>query len=104
MERNMDIRLEQEALQELIIYTNEWQSYIVAGYHPITGNQPLYGEAIKIGANDLVEARLFHNITLKSTGQYSKYYNIKTWIEWEHEYMRWQKERELEFEVNQMVF
>ena len=104
MERNMDIRLEQEALQELIMYTNEWQSFVAAGYSPTSGEQPPMGKRILIGNNDEIEALLFRNISLESSGQYSKYYNIKTRIEWNHEFMLGKKDRNLEFEVNQIVF
>jgi len=99
-----DIRLEQDALEELIKYTNTWQSYVAAGYDPPGGTQPPFGEIIKLGDNNIVEGRLYHNITEQYTGQYSKYYNIKTWIEWDHSYLTGTKNNKLEFEVNQIVF
>jgi hypothetical protein len=104
MERNMDIRLEQDALQELIMFTNEWQSFVAAGYSPSSGEQPPMGKKIYIGNNDDVEALLFRNISLESSGQYSSFYNIKTRIEWNHEYILGAKDNKLEFEVNQIVF
>ena len=98
-----NVRLKEDALEELTKYTNQWQSYVAAGYDPIGGTQPVYGDEVFIGENDNIEARMYHEITEKYTGQYSKYYNIKTWIEWEKDYQGKNKNR-LDFEVNQMVF
>ena len=98
-----NIRLKQEALEELIKYTNQWQSYVAAGYDPIGGVQPVYGDQVFIGNNDVIEARLFHEITEQYSGQYSKFYSIKTRIVWKKDYSG-PKDEKLEFELNQMVF
>ena len=101
-----DIRLEQDALEELIGYTNRWQSYIAAGYDPNSNAFP-QGEPVIIGENDNkkgIDATLHYNITEQYTGQYSKYYNIKTWIRWNNSYLTGERSKQLDFELNQMVF
>ena len=55
---------------------------------------------------EIVEGTLFHIITDKSdetSGDQSGYYNVKTWIEWEDQYVGDKSFKHLAFEVDQAI-
>jgi len=100
VQSSIDIRLKQEALEELIKFTNEQKSLVSISEEGST--QGIETRNINIGSNNHIDATLFLDITCNYTGQYSKYCNIKTWIEWNNPQYQGEHDR-LDFEVNQMV-
>ena len=114
--------LKERALQELIKYTEEYRMMVAYGESPLAGKQPRNGHKVVLynpehertnqfdwGGNTqgaIVEGTLFHIITNKSSetaGDQSGYYNIKTWIEWEDDYIGDRAFKHIAFEVDQAI-
>ena len=114
------IHLKERAIEELIKYTEEYRMMVAYGERPLPGKQPRNGHKVilynpakekTLGTDwgdraEIVEGTLFHIITNKSNetaGNQSGYYNIKTWIEWEDQYIGDRSFKHLAFEVDQSI-
>ena len=114
------IYLKERAIEELIKYTEEYRMMVAYGEKPLPGKQPRNGHKVilynpakekTLGTDwgeraEIVEGTLFHIITDKSdetAGDQSGYYNVKTWIEWEDQYIGSKSFKHLAFEVNQAI-
>ena len=118
------IRLKNAAYLELKEWTEEWRSNIASGYTPLGGSSGTFcndtwldikilaenGENLEsiIGQHEnSTEARLCREIsTVQGITDYSTYYNIKTWIEWEDNFKGLNSDsnkEKLEFELNQIA-
>ena len=114
------IYLKERAIEELIKYTEEYRMMVAYGERPLPGKQPRNGHKVilynpakekTLGTDwgdkaEIVEGTLFHIITDKSdetSGDQSGYYNVKTWIEWEDQYIGDKSFKHLAFEVDQAI-
>ena len=114
------IYLKERAIEELIKYTEEYRMMVAYGERPLPGKQPRNGHKVilynpakekTLGTDwgdkaEIVEGTLFHIITDKSdetSGDQSGYYNVKTWIEWEDQYIGDKSFKHLVFEVDQAI-
>ena len=111
--------LKEKALQELIRYTEEYRMMIAIGESPMPGKQPRNGHKVMLynpahensdfswgGSEHFIEGTLFHIITDKSSetaGEQSGYFNIKTWIEWQDDYIGNSAYKHISFEVDQAI-
>ena len=114
--------LKERALQELIKYTEEYRMMIAYGERPLPGKQPRNGHKVVLynpehertsqfnwggdAEGAIVEGTLFHIVMDKSSetaGDQSGYYNIKTWIEWEDDYIGDKVFKHIAFEVDQAI-
>ena len=82
------IRIKEKAFEELRNWTNEWKSMVAAGVKEDYSDGPSEGEKVILKkdstGNTIIEGRLFKDISkASSSGQYSIFYNIKTYIVWE---------------------
>ena len=114
------IYLKERAIEELIKYTEEYRMMVAYGERPLPGKPPRNGHKVilynpakekTLGTDlgdkaEIVEGTLFHIITDKSdetSGDQSGYYNVKTWIEWEDQYVGDKSFKHLAFEVDQAI-
>ena len=114
------IYLKERAVEELIKYTEEYRMMVAYGERPLPGKQPRNGHKVILynpakektfGTDwgdraEIVEGTLFHIITDKSNetaGDQSGYYNVKTWIEWEDQYIGDKSFKHLALEVDQAI-
>mgnify|MGYP001284266578 CR=1 FL=1 len=82
------IRIKEKAFEELRNWTNEWKSMVAAGVKDDYNDGSSEGEKVILKkdsmGNTIIEGRLFKDISkASSSGQYSIFYNIKTYIVWE---------------------
>ena len=118
------IRLKNAAYLELKEWTEEWRANIASGYTPIGGSSGTFCndtwldvkilsengenlESVIAQHENSTRAKLCREVTtVQGLTNYSNYYNIKTWIEWEDNFrgLNSDSNREkLEFEVNQIA-
>ena len=112
--------LKESALKELIAYTEEYRMMIAIGERPLPGKQPRNGQPVVLynpqeenkgftwsGDQDgIVKGVLWRYITdksLETAGDQSGYYNIKTWIEWEDDFVGRKSSKHIMFEVDQAI-
>ncbi len=82
------IRIKEKAFEELKIWTDDWKSKIAGGVHVNPGQYPPFGQTVTLMTNEdnetVVSGKLFRDIRIsRESGEYSKFYQIKTWIEWD---------------------
>ena len=82
------IRIKEKAFEELKNWTNEWKSMVAAGVKEDYSGESSQGERVTLkkdsNGNSIIEGRMHKNISkATSSGQYSIFYNINTYIVWE---------------------
>ena len=82
------IRIKEKAFEELKNWTNEWKSMVAAGVKEDYSGGPSEGEKVILKkdsrGNSIIEGKLYKDISrASSSGQYSIFYNINTYIVWE---------------------
>ena len=114
------LHIKEKAVVELIKYTDQYRMMVAYGEVPLSGVQPRGGHTVELyvpddeyinlsyAANEgAIYGKLFHKITDKSNltaGDQSKYFNIKTWIEWtEENFFSFVDKKHIAFEVDQAV-
>ena len=102
------IRIKEKAFEELKIWTDDWKSKIAGGVHVNPGQYPPFGQSITLTKNknneEVVSGRLFRDIKISTeSGEYSQFYQIKTWIEWEESVSGTQVDKNLEFITYQLA-
>ena len=112
--------LKESALKNLIEYTEEYRMMVAIGERPLPGKQPRNGHSVVLynpqkenekfnwsgGQDGVVYGVLWHDITdksLETAGDQSGYYNIKTWIEWEDDFIGSKSFKHIMFEVDQAI-
>ncbi len=82
------IRIKEKAFEELKNWTNEWKSMVAAGVKEDYSGGPSEGVKVILKkdsrGNSIIEGKLYKDISkASSSGQYSIFYNINTYIVWE---------------------
>ena len=82
------IRTKEKAFEELKNWTNEWKSMVAAGVKDDYSAESSLGEKVVLkkdsNGNSIIDGRMYKNISkATSSGQYSIFYNINTYIVWE---------------------
>ncbi len=103
------IRLRESAYEELKVYTDYWKSMAAAGKISPTNSSNANGERVvlkqDIDGNTVVEGRLFRTIVRgNDSGEFSVYYKLKTWVEWDDNVYGHREKKRLEFFTKQLKF
>ncbi len=103
------IHLRERAFEELKIYTDYWKSMAAAKRIGATNSSNMNGERVALikdkNGNTVVSGSLYRKIRRGSdSGEYSIYYNIKTYIEWEDNVFGGKELKRLEFNTKQLQF
>ncbi len=102
------IRIKEKAFEELKIWTDDWKSKIAGGVHVNPGQYPPFGKTITLITNEdnetVITGRLFRDIRKsRDSGEYSEFYQIKTWIDWEDMTSGKEVSKNLEFITYQLA-